>query len=65
MCQLKGANSWSRVGKIPFTSSDVYVAIALQNFVSKRRNMDAFSPIKAVFDSFQIHSAQEIIESEI
>lgn len=63
--RLKGKDAWNRVGEVPFGPGDLYVVIALQNFVSKRTSIEAPKSIKATFDSFKIRSAQGIVESEI
>jgi hypothetical protein len=65
MYKVEGKDHWNRFGKVPFTANDVYVMVSLQNFVARRTSIDASKSIKAAFDSFQIHSAQGIVESEI
>ena len=65
MYRLKGKDAWNSVGEVSFGSGDMYVVIALQNFISKRTSIEAPNSIKATFDSFRIRSAQGIVESEI
>lgn len=63
--KLRDADDWRRSGKVRLTADDVYVAVALQNFVSQRRSIHAPTPVQAMMDSFRIYSAQGVIESEI
>lgn len=59
------SSRWSKLDTLSFTSDNVAVVFALQNFILGRKKINATEPVKGYFDNFRINAAENVIESEI
>jgi hypothetical protein len=61
----KGSLDWLLLQEASFTDTPLSFGLALQNFNSEMREIDAVETVTVAIDNFKVNSAQQITESDI
>lgn len=61
----KNQSKWVKMTTMKYSSADMKIIFYVSNFTAKRKSVTSDKQFKATFDTFQINTAQNIIESDI
>ena len=61
----KSKSKWIKMTSMKFSSADMKIIFYVSNFTAKLKSVSSETTYQVAFDTFQINSAQKIIESDI